>query len=152
MKKILSLSILINALLLVTLVFAGQAYFESQDLIESLQTEDSASTLVFFTPAASFTDAEKQRLQERVIDPYQAYGVCIGAADVVAVEVVEANTPGYLYAFSMFAEDGSHHSFLFGEAGLELPYYTPDLLLTECVDVLPHADEIRDQAVDEYRG
>lgn len=113
-------------------------------------------TLVSLQPSAAWPESGKQEMWEKLITPYIDYGTCMGMTPV-SIIVKPSHTSGYLYIVdAVYApkeagDDPAYHGFLYGTPNEELPYWVPDLLVKKCVDVLPNADEVRDQAIDEYR-
>lgn len=151
-------SYILNIVLLVAVIWlllGTERIAEAPDT--SSDTEAQPETVIAFQPSGKFTEAEQQEIREKILSPYVAYANCMGESQPVSVLVTETSTTGYRYAVDMlFApEEGDvagYYGFLHGPAQGALDYWVPDLLLTKCVDVLPNADEVRDRAIDEYRG
>lgn len=119
--------------------------------------------LVAFIPAGKFTDDERALLWSHVITPHTDYGACMGQQTVsIAIEKLDASKTiadtTYLYGITaMIANpDGSQNavteSFIHGTTDGVFDYWTPTLILKSCVDTLPNADDVRDQAVESYGG
>lgn len=131
-------------------------------LNESVE-ESESQAIVAFSPAGLFTSEEREELWERVITPYIDYADCLnGEPASILVEKIDKETivadTAYMYTVTIMsvAQEGSRdaavETFIHGETNGEMDYWQPALILARCVDVLPNADELRDQAVDEYRG
>lgn len=153
MKKALTLSLVLNVLLALGIVYVGSSYLSLKEEVSDM-TAMEANMLppIVYTPEANFTAAEKGRIESRVLKPYRDYHECLNAGQLAAMHIQKADSPGYLYHVEIFGEDGTLASFLHGEPGSELEFYTPDLILKDCVETLPHADQLRDQAIEEYKG
>lgn len=130
---------------------------------EALENGELNLPVVAFSPSGDFGSEERDLLWDRVVTPFTDYNRCLEQEPVsVAIEkkdtptVIAETTYRYTATMMLANPDGSQNaiveSMLIGETDGELEYWVPALILTECVDTLPNADEVRDQAVDEYRG
>lgn len=119
--------------------------------------------VVAFTPSGQFTEDDRALLWSHVVTPLADYNACLDQ-QVVSVQIEILDEPivitNTVYEYGVDAmlanPDGSQNaiteSFLHGATDGEMDYWVPALILKKCVDTLPNADDVRNQAVDDYQG
>lgn len=128
------------------------------DVPELDNEQPAAETAVSFQPSGRFSSADRQEVYDKVITPLIDYRSCMGEVLPVSLLVTPTDTAGYRYKVegilppSAGQDVAGYMGFLVGPETGELDYWVPDLLMSKCVDVLPNADQLRDQAIDEYQG
>jgi hypothetical protein len=120
--------------------------------IETSEQNETQETIVSYRRSGTFTEEERAEIEEKVINVYADYNKCQTGSEALVARVEKIDNENYLYDIEIYSSPMGSAGFLHGTPDEELEYYTPDLILTECLHTLPHAEELKDRAIDDYQG
>jgi hypothetical protein len=116
------------------------------------ETQSAHEVIVSYVRSGTFTEEERAEIEEKVINVYADYNKCQTGSEALVARVEKIDNENYLYDIEIYSSPMGSAGFLHGTPDEELEYYTPDLILTECLHTLPHGEELKDRAVDDYQG
>ena len=83
--------------------------------------------IVTYIRSGTFTEEERNEIEEKVVHVYADYNECQTGSETVLARIEKIENENYLYDIEIYSTPYGGAGFLHGTPGEGLEYYTPDL-------------------------